>query len=257
VPAVRTPAQLFDLTGRTAIITGSSRGIGLGLAHGFAAAGARVVISSRKAEACEKAAAEVIAEGGDAIAVPAHAGNLDDIARLVSSTLDAFGGIDIVVNNAATSLAQPLGEMTPEAWQKVQDANLRGPLFLIQEALPSLRASAHASVINVVTAGVFLASANVAMYAAAKTALLSLTRSMASQYAKDGIRVNALAPGAVDTDMTRGTGEAGMEGMRNASAQKRIATVEEMVGPALLLASDAGSFITGEVLVADGGLCYH
>jgi NAD(P)-dependent dehydrogenase (short-subunit alcohol dehydrogenase family) len=257
VPAVRTPAQLFDLTGRTAIITGSSRGIGLGLAHGFAAAGARVVISSRKAEACEKAAAEVIAEGGEAIAVPAHAGNLEDIARLVGATLDAFGGIDIVVNNAATSLAQPLGEMTPEAWQKVQDANLRGPLFLIQEALPALRTSAHASVINVVTAGVFLASANVAMYAAAKSGLLSLTRSMASQYAKDGIRVNALAPGAVDTDMTRGTGEAGMEGMRNASAMKRIATVEEMVGPALLLASDAGSFITGEVLVADGGLCYH
>jgi NAD(P)-dependent dehydrogenase (short-subunit alcohol dehydrogenase family) len=174
---------LFDLTGRTAIITGSSRGIGLGLAHGFAAAGARVVISSRKAEACEKAAAEVVAEGGEAIAVPAHAGSLDDIARLVASTLEAFGGIDIVVNNAATSLAQPLGEMTPEAWQKVQDANLRGPLFLIQEALPALRASEHAAVINVVTAGVFLASANVAMYAAAKTGLLSLTRSMASQYA--------------------------------------------------------------------------
>ena len=253
----RTPAQLFDLTGRTAIITGGSRGIGLGLAQGFCAAGARVVISSRKADACEAAAAAIRADGGDAIAVPAHAGRLDDVARLAAATVEHYGGIDIVVNNAATSLAQPLGAMTPEAWQKVQDANLRGPLFLVQEALPALKDSEHAAVINVVTAGVFLAGAHVAMYTAAKSGLLALTRAMAADYAQFGIRVNALAPGAVDTDMVRGTGEAGQASMAAASAMKRIASVEEMVGPALLLASDAGSFITGETLVADGGLCFH
>ncbi len=249
--------SLFDLTGRTAIITGGSRGIGLAVAEGFAAAGARVVIASRKAEACEAAAERLRADGADALAVPAHLGDLDDLKALVSSTVAAFGGVDIVVNNAANALALPLGEFTPEAWAKSFDVNVRGPVFLVQEALPHLRASDHAAVINVVSVGAFMFAPHLAMYTAGKAALLSFTRAMAAQFATDGIRVNALAPGSVDTDMVRNTTTEMQESMAAAALQKRIAGANEMVGPALLLASDAGSFITGQVLLADGGLVAH
>jgi NAD(P)-dependent dehydrogenase (short-subunit alcohol dehydrogenase family) len=182
---------------------------------------------------------------------------LDDTAALVAATADAYGGIDIVVNNAANGLTQPIGEFTASAWAKSFDVNVRGPVFLVQEALPYLRASDHASVINVITVGAFLFAPNLAMYTAGKAALLSFTRAMAAGYAGDGIRVNALAPGSVDTDMTRNTGPDAWEAMAAAALQKRIARPEEMVGPALLLASDAGSFITGQVLVADGGMVPH
>ena len=132
--------------------------------------------------------------------------------------------------------------------------NLRGPIFLIQEALPYLKQSDGASVVNVISAGAFLFSGGVAMYAAAKAALMSFTRSFAASLAPDGIRVNAIAPGAVNTDMTRNTGEVGMAGMEKASLQKRIAEPDEMVGPAIFLASKASSFVTGQVVIADGGL---
>jgi NAD(P)-dependent dehydrogenase (short-subunit alcohol dehydrogenase family) len=249
--------SLFDLTGRTAIITGGSRGIGLAIAEGFAAAGARIVIASRKAAACEAAAEWLRGMGGDALGVPAHLGDLDDVKSLVGATVAGYGGVDIVVNNAANALTQPLGEFTPDAWAKSFDVNVRGPVFLLQEALPYLRSSDHAAVINVISVGAFMFAPNLAMYTAGKAALLSFTRAMAAQFAADGIRVNALAPGSVDTDMVRNTSPEMQESMAAAALQRRIASAGEMVGPALLLASDAGSFMTGQVLVADGGLVAH
>src|SRR5204863_3620062 len=165
--------------------------------------------------------------------------------------VDRFGRIDIVVNNAANALTQPLGQFTPEAWQKSFDVNLRGPVFLVQAALPQLRESPSAAVINVISAGAFLFSANVAMYAAAKAALMSFTRSMAADFAPLGIRVNALAPGTVDTDMVRNNGPEAAAHMAAASHMKRAAHADEMVGPVLFLASDAASFVTGQVLIAD------
>ena len=246
--------SLFDLTDRVAIVTGGTRGIGLAVASGFVGAGAKVVVASRKPEACAVTEKQLIAEGGEALGVATHLGDLADIHSLVAATVERFGRVDIVVNNAANALTQPVGQFTEAAWAKSFDVNLRGPIFLIQEALPYLRESPSASVINVISAGAFLFSGNVAMYAAAKAAMMSFTRSFASELASDGIRVNALAPGAVDTDMTRNTGEAGMAGMERASLLKRIAAADEMVGPALFLASDASSFITGQVVKADGGL---
>ena len=136
--------QLFDIEGRVAIITGGSRGIGRSIAHGFAAKGAKVVISSRKADMCDKVVAEITSDGGDALAVPGHMGDLDDIKTLVQATVDHYGGIDIIVNNAANALAQDFGSITPEAWEKSFDVNLRGPVFIVQEALPHLKASEHA-----------------------------------------------------------------------------------------------------------------
>ncbi|MBU6330697.1 MAG: SDR family NAD(P)-dependent oxidoreductase, partial [Acidobacteria bacterium] len=201
----RTALQsLFDLTGRTAIVTGGTRGIGRAIAEGFVCAGADVVVASRKAEACAEAEAQLRSlGGGDAIGVPTHMGDINALDALVAATVDRFGGVDILVNNAATGLTAPIGEFTPAVWDKQFEVNLRGPVFLIQAALPHLERSAHASVINVISAGAFLASSNVAMYAAAKAALMSFTRSMAAGLAPKGIRVNALAPGTVDTDMVR------------------------------------------------------
>jgi len=255
-PLLDRPAlqQLFDLTGRVAIVTGGTRGIGFAIAEGFAAAGAKVVVASRKADACASAAARLGEGGAEVLGVPCHLGDIDALDDLVAQTTDRFGGIDIVVNNAANALAQPLGSFTTEAWAKSFDVNLRGPVFLVQAALPHLRASEHAAVLNVVSAGAYLFSNHVAMYAAAKAALVSFTKSMAADFAREGIRVNALAPGAVDTDMVRATGPAGMEMMAGASLLARLADPHEMIGSALLLCSDAGSFITGQTIHADGGL---
>jgi NAD(P)-dependent dehydrogenase (short-subunit alcohol dehydrogenase family) len=249
--------SLFDLSGRVAIVTGGTRGIGRAVAEGLVAAGAKVVVASRKADACAETEAHLVAMGGEALGIPMHMGDLDALPILVERTVDRFGRIDIVVNNAANALAQPVGEFTADAWDKSFSVNLRGPVFLMQEALPHLEASPCASVVNVISAGAFLFSAPVAMYAAAKAALMSFTRSMAADFAPRGIRVNALAPGTVDTDMVRNTGPEAAAHMAAASHMKRAADPDEMVGPVLFLASDAASFVTGQVLIADGGLVPH
>ncbi|MEZ5383505.1 MAG: glucose 1-dehydrogenase [Microthrixaceae bacterium] len=247
----------FDLTDRTAIITGGSRGIGKAIASGFAALGANVVVASRKWEACEATATEIVDAGGSALAVAAHMGRLEDGAALAAATVERFGGIDIVVNNAANALAQPMGGLTVEAWEKSFSTNLRGPVFLIQEALPHLRASEHPAVINVVSAGIYTGGGWMGMYLAAKSAMASMTRSMAMELAADGIRVNALAPGTVATDMVRNNPEPVQQAMVDAQLIKRMADPEEMVPPAAFLASDASSFMTGQVLVVDGGMTHH
>ena len=244
----------FDLTDRVAIVTGGSRGIGRAVAAGFAAMGAKVVVASRKAEACETAAAEIRDEGGDAMAHPTHVGDPEAIASLVSATAEAFGGIDIVVNNAANPLAQPVGSMTPEAMAKSWEVNFRGPVLLVQEALGHLRRSGHAAVLNVSTAGVYTSGAWVSLYVAAKAALTAMTHSMAAELAADGIRVNALAPGSVATQMMLGNPVEFQEAAADAQLIKRLADPTEMLYPALFLCSDASSFMTGQTLVVDGGM---
>jgi NAD(P)-dependent dehydrogenase (short-subunit alcohol dehydrogenase family) len=245
---------LFDLSGRVALVTGGTRGIGRAIAEGFVAAGARVVVASRKPEACAETERHLSAQGGEALGVAAHLGELAALRPLVERTIERFGRLDILVNNAANALAQPLGSYTPEAWEKSYAVNLRGPVFLAQEALPYLEQSPCAAVVNVVSAGAFLFAPFQAMYAAGKAALASFTRSMAADFAPRGIRVNALAPGTVDTDMVRNNAPEVQRALAAASLQKRAAHPDEMVGPALFLASDASSFMTGQVLIVDGGL---
>jgi NAD(P)-dependent dehydrogenase (short-subunit alcohol dehydrogenase family) len=245
--------RLFDMSGRTVIVTGGTRGIGLALAEGFVLAGARVVVASRKPDACEHAADRLRHLGGQAIGVPTHLGDVDALEALVARTVDEFGGVDVVVNNAANALAQPLGEMTVDAWTKSFEVNLRGPVFLVQHALPHLKASSHAAVLNMISTGAFNFAPMVSMYAAGKAALLSFTRSMASGFAPFGIRVNAVAPGPVDTDMMRNNPQEAIDHMAGSTLMKRLASPDEMVGAALLLTSDAGSYITGQVIIADGG----
>jgi NAD(P)-dependent dehydrogenase (short-subunit alcohol dehydrogenase family) len=248
--------DLFDLTGRVAIVTGGSSGIGEAMAMGFAAMGAKVVIASRRPGACEAASSAITADGGVALAIPTHAGDLDQLAHLVDHTVEVFGGLDIIVNNAANALALPATAITAAAWTKTHDVNVRGPFFLVQRALPYLSAHGQGSVINVVSSEVFRSGAGVIMYHASKSALLAITRSMAAELSPH-VRVNALAPGTVDTHMMRNNTDKDQARMVRSSVMRRLASPDEMVGPALFLASQASSYVTGEVLVADGGMCFH
>jgi NAD(P)-dependent dehydrogenase (short-subunit alcohol dehydrogenase family) len=246
--------RLFRLDGRVAIVTGGTRGIGRAIAESYALAGAKVVVASRKQDACDSTAAAIEAAGGEAIGIATHAGDLDQLERLIAATVERFGGVDILVNNAANALALPLGEITPEAWEKSFGVNLRGPVFLMQYALPYLEASGHASIINLSSAGAFLFGQMTHMYAAAKAGLLAYTRSLAAELASKQIRVNAIAPGTVDTDMVRNNPPVVQELMKNAALMKRAAHPDEIVGLALYLASDASSFVTGATINIDGGL---
>jgi NAD(P)-dependent dehydrogenase (short-subunit alcohol dehydrogenase family) len=249
--------SLFDMSGRVVIVTGGTRGIGRALAEGYCAAGAKVVVASRKPDACAETEAHLRSMGGEALGVATHMGALEDLDALVRRTVEAFGGIDVVVNNAATAVAQPIGEYTPEAFEKSMAVNLRGPIFLTQAAIPHLEKSDHAAVLNVISGAAFMFSSFVSMYGTGKAGLLAHTRAAAAELASKGIRVNALAPGTVDTDMVRANTDEMVQVMSEVMLLKRIAHPDEMVGPALLLTSDAGSFITGQVLLADGGMVPH
>jgi NAD(P)-dependent dehydrogenase (short-subunit alcohol dehydrogenase family) len=246
--------SLFDMTGRVVLVTGGTRGIGRSLAEGYVAAGAKVVVASRKPDACKETEQHLQAMGGEALGVPTHLGDLGALRTLVQKAVDAFGGVDVVVNNAANALALPLGEYTAEAWAKSMDVNLRGPIFLVQEALPHLKRSRHAAVLNVLSGGAFLFSATVSLYAIGKAGLMAATRAMAAEFEPFGIRVNALSPGTTDTDMVRKNTIEQQASMTTLQLMRRMAQPDEMVGPALMLTSDAGSFITGHVVFADGGM---
>ncbi len=247
-------SENFSVDGRVAVVTGGSRGIGLAFSKAFAQLGAKVVVSSRKAEACEAAVEEIKADGGDALAVPAHMGEIGDLENLVKQTTDHYGGIDILINNAANALGMPFGEMTEEAFDKSLSVNLKGPVFLIQKSLPWLKDSKHASIINISSAAGFIFAGPMHMYASGKAGLQSYTRCLASELAPFNIRVNCIAPGTVDTDMVRNNPSERQESMIKAALLQRIAHPNEIVGLALYLASDASSFMTGGIINIDGGL---
>jgi len=248
---------LLDFTGRTVIVTGGTRGIGRSVAEGFAAAGANVVVASRKADACAETQAHLESMGASALGVAINMGDVDAADRLVGAAVELFGGLDILVNNAANALAAPVGQQTDATWQKSFEVNLRGPALLTQAAVPHLEASSHAAVVNVISVGAFQFARGVSMYAAMKAALLSVTRSFAGELAGQGIRVNALAPGPVDTDMTRNLGEGAAAAMGAGTLLGRAADPDEMVGPVLYLSGPASSYMTGQVLVVDGGMHPH
>lgn len=249
--------RLLDFSGQTAIVTGGTRGIGRAIAEGLAAGGANVVVASRKADACAETQTRLETMGAQALGVPLNMGDPAGVEALVAATVVRFGGVDILINNAANALAAPIGQQTDATWDKSFEVNLRGPALLTQAAVPHLAEAEHASVVNVISVGAFQFARGVSMYAAMKAGLLSLTRSSAGELADRGIRVNALAPGPVDTDMTRNLGEGAPEAMGKGTLLGRPAQPDEMVGPALFLAGRGSSYVTGQVLIADGGMHPH
>lgn len=223
---------------------------------GYAAAGASVVIASRKPENCAAVAEEIEGAGGTALARPTHVGRPEELDGLLAATIERFGRLDILVNNAANPLGGALTEVTELAFQKSYEVNVRAPLLLASKALDHLSASGHGVVINMITAGAFNPGETLGLYCSGKSALWSLTRVMAKEWAGRGVRVNALSPGPFETDMMAPTYAVPEfnDAIVASTLLKRIATPDEIVGAALYLASDASSYVTGSVMCVDGGI---
>jgi NAD(P)-dependent dehydrogenase (short-subunit alcohol dehydrogenase family) len=246
---------LFDLTGKSAIITGASKGIGAAIARGFAEFGARVIVSSRKLDAVESVAAELRAEGFDAAAVAAHMGEQSAIRRVVDETIRLHGGIDILVNNAATNpVYGPLREADAAAFDKILHINLKGPLELARATYPHMR-QRGGSILNISSVGGLRPEKGLGLYSVSKAALISLTKVMAEEWAADDIRVNAVCPGLIQTKFSAALwqDETRLQRFLSQIPLGRIGQPEDVVGLAVFLASEAARYCTGAVFTVDGG----
>jgi NAD(P)-dependent dehydrogenase (short-subunit alcohol dehydrogenase family) len=246
-------AALHDLTGKVAVVTGGSRGIGRAIVQALAEAGADVVIASRKLDACEAVAGEVRATTGRrAEAVACHVGKWDDCDRLVAEVLDRFGRLDVLVNNAGMSpLYEALDAVTEDLWDKTVAVNLKGPFRLGVLAAAHMAAHDGGSVINIGTAGSLVASTNELPYACAKAGLNAFTVGLAEAYAPT-VRVNAILPGPFRTDVTKAWPAEALEG--SFVPLGRLGRPEEVAPLAVHLASAASSYTTGAIIRVDGGI---
>ncbi len=246
-----------NLKGKVALVTGGSRGLGRAMVLGLARAGADVVIASRKLAGCEAVATEVQAMGRQALAVSAHAGQMESLDALLEASYQRFGRLDILINNAGTNpVTAGLSDLTPELFQKVFEVNTKGPWYLASRAAPRMAQHGGGSIINVISVGGLKPPAYQGFYAGSKAALHALTKVMAAEWAHMGIRVNAIAPGSYHSDLfdvSAAQLPGFEEGSKAACVQKRIAETEEILGPVMYLASDMSSYTTGATLVADGG----
>jgi NAD(P)-dependent dehydrogenase (short-subunit alcohol dehydrogenase family) len=252
---MRTPAELFDLTGKVAVVTGGSRGIGRAVAEGLATAGADVVVASRKVEACERAAAEIAAATGRrALGVGCHVGRWEDCDRLVETVFDELGRCDVLVNNAGMSpLYDDLTAVTEELYDKTHAVNARGPFRLSVLIGARMAAGDGGSIINVTTAGSLRPGTDDLPYAMAKAGLNAMTLGLAGAWAPK-VRVNLVLPGAFDTDITKAWGEDVKETAGRLNPMQRIGRPPDMVGVCVFLASDAASYVNGAQVLVDGGL---
>ena len=243
----------FDLTGKVAVVTGGSRGLGQEMVRAFAVRGADVVITSRKAEACEELAAEIRAMGREALAVGCHVGHWDECDALVEASYAHFGKVDVLVNNAGMSPLYPsLPEVTEELWDKVMGVNLRGPFRLSSLIGTRMNEGEGGSIINVSTVAAVSPSPNEAPYGAAKAGLNNLTLSLARAWAPK-VRVNCIMPGPFLTDISKAWPPQLIENLGRVVPLGRGGRPDEVVGAALYFASEASSFTTGAILKIDGG----
>jgi len=250
---------LFDLTGKVAIVTGATKGIGRAMVEGLATAGASVVVSSRKQELCDVVAAEIeAASGRRALPLACHVGDWDAIPAFVERVLAEFGRIDVLVNNAGITPSR----LTPSTmelpvWRKIFNVNVEGPLRTSQCVAPVMRDQGGGSIINIGSMAAYSGGPGVCAYAASKAALVNLTKSQAREWAGWKVRVNVLSPGPFVSEMVAGA-ERGRPGFTKMLAdgtwQGRVADPHEIVGPVLYLASDASSFVTGDDISVSGGM---
>ena len=256
----RTIQQLFDLKGKTALVTGGSRGLGLQLAHALGEAGAKVLLSSRKASDLEEAVAELKAAGIDAQWIAAECANEADIRTLADEAIRRLGGhVDILVNNAGAAWGSPAEDHPVDAWDKVMNLNVRGYFILSQHiAKHSMIARKQGSIINVASIaglGGNPSGMNTIAYNTSKGAVINFTRALAAEWGKYNIRVNAICPGFFPSKMTVGTLKAlGEEKLKAGAPLGRLGDDEDLKGLCVLYASDAGKHITGQWLAVDGGV---
>jgi NAD(P)-dependent dehydrogenase (short-subunit alcohol dehydrogenase family) len=243
--------SVFDLSGKVALVTGGSRGLGYQMVRAFAENGADVIIASRKLDVCEEVAAEMRALGRRALAVQVHAAKWDSIDQLIEQSYAEFGRIDILVNNAGMGPAMPSHEVTEQLFDSVVGLNFKGPFRLASQVAKRMRDGDGGSIINISSNGALGPLPYVVPYGSAKAALNAMTRSLAAEYGPT-VRVNTLSPGPFLTDIAKAWPEEMRERMNNAAG--RPGRPEEIVSAALFLASSASSFTTGSLVRVDGGM---
>ena len=248
--------QRFDLTGRVAIITGASKGIGAAIARGMAEFGAKVVISSRKQEAVDAVAHALQADGFDATGIACHVGEEEQCQNLVAKTVEKYGKVDILVNNAATNpFYGPLTEGGGPIFDKIMNVNVRACYLLANLCHPIMKENGYGSIINISSVEGLKPSQGLGLYSVSKAALIMLTRSQAKEWGPDNIRSNAILPGLIKTKFSSALwqNEKVLKFIEKSLTSGRIAQPEEMAGLAIFLASEASSYCTGSEFTADGG----
>ena len=247
---------LFQLDNKVAIVTGASKGIGEAMARGLAEFGAKVVISSRKRESVDAVAESFQNDGLEAIAIAANMGNVEEAHALVDQTVDAYGGIDIIINNAAANpVFGPIQNTEERAFDKILDVNLKGPFELCKKAYPILKQRGGGSIINISSIGGLTPERGIGIYSVSKAGLINLTKAMAQDWGVDNIRVNAICPGLIKTKFSEALwgNEPILDRFLQQIPLNRVGTSDDVAGLAVYLASDAAAYCTGGVYLIDGG----
>jgi 2-deoxy-D-gluconate 3-dehydrogenase len=248
--------NLFDLSGRVAVVTGGNGGIGLGMAEGLAKAGAAIVVAARNREKSEAAIARLAGLGAAGAFIPLDVADPDSCREMVRRTVEQFGRLDILVNNAGMSIRKPPEAYTVAEWHSVLDTNLTGPLVCCQAVYPIMKARGGGKIINIGSMMSLFGAAYAAAYSASKGAIVQLTRSLATAWARDNIQVNAVLPGWIDTELTiaaRRQVEGLNERILRRTPAGRWGVPADMAGIAVFLAAPASDFVTGAAIPVDGG----